>query len=101
MNWIQSLNLIDAAQLAIIGVLCSGITQAVKANNLLPAKYMPFVSMGLGVVISALVALIFKDSNIGQAILAGLLVGGFTAGLFNGVKGVTGGYEVKSGEETK
>lgn len=97
MEWIQSLNLIDAVQLTIIAVLCSGITQVIKTNKILPSKYMPFVSMGLGVVIAVGVALIYKDANIGQAVLAGLLVGGFTAGLFTGVKNVKSNYEESGG----
>lgn len=97
MEWIQSLNLIDAVQLTIIAVLCSGITQVIKTNNILASKYMPFVSMGLGVVIAVGVALIYKDANVSQAVLAGLLVGGFTAGLFTGVKSVKGDYKESGG----
>lgn len=83
MEIIKSLNLMDNVGLTVLILVCSmGFTAFTKVATPLESKYLPFASMIFG-------------------IIAGLLVGGFTAGLFNGVKGVTGGYEVKSGEETK
>ncbi|KRK90532.1 hypothetical protein FC88_GL001789 [Companilactobacillus futsaii JCM 17355] len=49
--------------------------------------------MVVGIIVGLVIAGIFGDVSLGKAGLAGFLVGGTTAGLFTGFKGVTGGYE--------
>lgn len=87
MQIIQGLNLIDVAQLTIIAVLCYILTNSVKNTKAIDSKWMPFVSMGLGLVLAILTALVFHDKEIGKAIIAGLLIGGWTSGMFDGVQG--------------
>ncbi|GEO78540.1 hypothetical protein FD29_GL002060 [Companilactobacillus mindensis DSM 14500] len=87
MQIIEGLNLIDVAQLTIIAVLCYVLTNSVKNTNTIDSKWMPFVSMGLGLVLAIVTALVFHDKEIGKAIIAGLLIGGWTSGMFDGVQG--------------
>lgn len=87
MQIIEGLNLIDVAQLTIIAVLCYILTNSVKNTKAIDSKWMPFVSMGLGLVLAILTALVFHDKEIGKSIIAGLLVGGWTSGMFDGIQG--------------
>jgi len=43
--------------------------------------------------VGLLIALVFHDTELGKAGLTGFLAGGYTAGLFTGIKGILGGYE--------
>ncbi|GEO48359.1 hypothetical protein LKI01_23580 [Companilactobacillus paralimentarius] len=93
MEIIKSLNLIDNAGLTVLILICSmGFTALTKVATPLENKYLPFVSMIFGIIVGILVALIFHE-DIGRAAIAGLLVGGFTSGLYAGVKGSLGGYD--------
>jgi len=87
MQIIEGLNLIDVAQLTIIAVLCYILTNSVKNTKTIDIKWMPFVSMGLGLVLAIVTALVFHDKEIGKSIIAGLLIGGWTSGMFDGVQG--------------
>jgi len=93
MEVIKSLNLIDNEGLTILLFICSmGFTALTKVATPLESKYLPFASMIFGIIAGILVALIFHE-DIGRAAIAGLLVGGFTSGLYAGVKGSLGGYD--------
>ena len=90
MEIIKSLNLIDNVGLTILILVCSmGFTALTKVATPLENKYLPFVSMIFGIIVGILIALIFHE-DIGRAAIAGLLVGGFTSGLYAGVKGSLG-----------
>ena len=96
MEIIKSLNLIDNAGLTVLILICSmGFTALTKVATPLENKYLPFVSMIFGIIAGILVALIFHE-DIGKAAIAGLLVGGFTSGLYTGVKGSLGGYDTSA-----
>ena len=56
---------------------------------------LPFISMVVGLLVGLLIALVFHDTELGKAGLTGFLAGGYTSGLFTGVKGVLGGYTTK------
>ena len=96
MEIIKSLNLIDNAGLTILILVCSMcFTALTKVATPLENKYLPFVSMIFGIIVGILIALIFHE-DIGRAAIAGLLVGGFTSGLYTGVKGSLGGYDASA-----
>lgn len=93
MNFIQSLHLIDTSELVLIAVCCYVITQAIKESMIQIAnEYLPFLSMIIGVLVGIVIALIFHDYDLGKYGLAGFLVGGWTSGIFTGIKGVTDKY---------
>lgn len=83
MQIIEGLNLIDVAQLMIIAILCYVLTNSVKNTKVIETKWMPFVSMLLGLILAIVTALVFHDKEIGKAIIAGLLVGGWTSGMLD------------------
>lgn len=87
MEIIEGLNLIDVTQLVVIAILCYVLTNSIKNTKVVDTKWMPFISMVLGLVIAIVTALVFHDKEIGKAIIAGLLVGGFTSGMFDGIQG--------------
>ncbi|QCX24598.1 holin [Companilactobacillus futsaii] len=94
MDIIQGFGLVSAPELAIIGIGVYFIIQAIKLSKLKIANtYLPFIAMVVGIIVGLVIAGIFGDVSLGKAGLAGFLVGGTTAGLFTGFKGVTGGYE--------
>lgn len=86
MELFQNLNLIDATELVLISLVCYGLTAATKKSKI-KNTYMPFISMGVGIFVGIVVALVMHDSELGKAGLIGFLVGGWTSGLFTGVKG--------------
>lgn len=93
MEIIKSLNLIDSVGLTILILVCSmGFTALTKVATPLENKYLPFVSMVFGIIAGILIAVILHE-DVGRAAIAGLLVGGFTSGLYTGVKGSLGGYD--------
>lgn len=87
MKIIEGLQLIDVAQLMVIAILCYVLTNSIKNTKVVDTKWMPFVSMVLGLVLAIVTALVFHDKEIGKAIIAGLLVGGWTSGMFDGIQG--------------
>jgi len=54
--------------------------------------------MVVGLLVGLLIALVFHDTELGKAGLTGFLAGGYTAGLFTGIKGILGGYTTKEGK---
>ncbi|KRK80756.1 hypothetical protein FD03_GL002187 [Companilactobacillus nodensis DSM 19682 = JCM 14932 = NBRC 107160] len=49
--------------------------------------------MAVGLLVGLAIAGVFHDGDLGKAGLTGFLAGGYTSGLFTGIKGVLGGYE--------
>ena len=99
MEIIKSLNLIDNAGLTILILVCSmGFTALTKVATPLESKYLPFASMIFGIIAGILIAVVFHDKELGKAGLTGFLAGGYTAGLFTGIKGILGGYTTKEGK---
>ena len=90
----MGMNLINSAELVIMAVIVYAITQALKQTKIKNA-YMPFIAMGVGILVGLTIALIFHEQELGKACLAGFLVGASTSGLFTGIKGVAGGYSTE------
>lgn len=86
MDYIQQLNLGTAAELALTTLVVFVLTQAVKQTKV-PNQWMPWLSMGVGVVVGLLSVFVTADHNFLSGAVMGLLVGGFTSGLFDGFKG--------------
>jgi len=91
MDILQGLQLMNITELTIIILVCYLLTAAAKKSKL-NNKYMPFISMIVGLLVGLLIALVFHDKELGKAGLTGFLAGGYTAGLFTGIKGISGGY---------
>lgn len=89
MDMITQLNLGSAAELGITVMLVFAITQAVKMTRV-DNRFMPWVAMGVGVIAGLVSVATTGDANYAQAAVMGLLVGGFTSGLFDGFKGIGG-----------
>ena len=85
MDIITSLNLATAAELGITSLVVFAVTQAIKRT---PIKnvWIPWISMGLGVIAGLIAVAATGESNYGGGAIAGLLVGGFVSGLFDGFK---------------
>ena len=94
MDILQGLQLMNITELTIIILVCYLLTAAAKKSKL-DNKYMPFISMLVGLLVGLLIALVFHDTELGKAGLTGFLAGGYTAGLFTGIKGILGGYTTK------
>lgn len=86
MDYIQELNLGTVSELMITIAVVFVLTQAVKSTKV-KNKYMPWISMGLGIVSGLISVAVTKDVNYLSGAVMGLLVGGFTSGLFDGFKG--------------
>jgi len=86
MDYIQQLNLGTAAELALTTLVVFVLTQAVKQTKV-PNQWMPWLSMAIGVVVGLLSVFVTSDHNFLSGAVMGLLVGGFTSGLFDGFKG--------------
>ncbi|WP_258115661.1 holin [Levilactobacillus yiduensis] len=86
MDYIQQLNLGTAAELALTTLVVFVLTQAVKQTKV-SNQWMPWLSMGVGVVVGLLSVFVTADHNFLSGAVMGLLVGGFTSGLFDGFKG--------------
>lgn len=86
MNYIQELNLGTVSELMITIAVVFVLTQAVKSTKV-KNRYMPWLSMGLGIVSGLVSVAVTKDVNYLSGAVMGLLVGGFTSGLFDGFKG--------------
>lgn len=81
MELLKGLHLIDGVELVVIFLVCWEINKAIEKSKI-KNQYMSFISMGVGVIIGLLVALVFQDAVLGKAALVGLLMGGYTTGLF-------------------
>ena len=97
MDILQGLQLMNVTELTIIILVCYLLTAAAKKSKL-DNKYMPFISMAVGLLVGLAIAGVFHDGDLGKAGLTGFLAGGYTSGLFTGIKGVLGGYTTKEGK---
>ncbi|MCH4171939.1 MAG: hypothetical protein LKF36_12010 [Lactobacillus sp.] len=88
MDFIQALNLASTGEILIMVAINYAVNQAIKQGNF-HNKYMPWISMAVGAVIGVVAMLVSKDSNYLGGAITGLLVGGFTSGLFDGFKGLS------------
>lgn len=89
MDFIQNLNLGTTAQISLILAVVFCLTQAVKQTGI-DNKWMPWISMLIGVFAGLLAAVINADSHYLSSAVLGFLIGGFTSGLFDGFKGFSG-----------
>lgn len=89
MDYITQLNLGTAAELAITAALVFCITQTVKTTRI-DNRHMPWVAMAVGIVAGLASVATTGDTNYVSGAVMGLLVGGFTSGLFDGFKGIGG-----------
>ncbi|WP_251948993.1 holin [Levilactobacillus brevis] len=94
MDYIQQLNLGTTAELMLTILVVFVLTQAVKQTKI-PNQYMPWLSMVAGVLVGLLSVLVAADHNYLSGAVMGLLVGGFTSGLFDGFKG----FQIKEGDK--
>ncbi|UQS82617.1 hypothetical protein MOO45_02925 [Bombilactobacillus folatiphilus] len=92
MDWINSLNLGSSMEIVLIGALCLMLTQAIKQTKL-NNHWLPWVAMALGVLIALLVGASQGDTHYWSLIILGLLIGGFSAGLFDGFKAPFQAYQ--------
>ncbi|QHB52441.1 hypothetical protein GQR93_09660 [Lentilactobacillus hilgardii] len=95
MNFIQQLNLGTTAEMSLIFAVVFCITQALK-TTVLNNKWLPWISMIVGVFAGLLAAIINADSHYLSSAVLGLLIGGFTSGLFDGFKGFSTNKEDKN-----
>lgn len=68
----------------ILAVLIGFIMQAIKQLEAINNKYLPLLSMILGIVLGAVIALTF-DFNIGIYMIAGFIGGAGASGLYDGL----------------
>lgn len=81
METIMSEAVAVAGMLAVlIGFIMQGIKQLEAVNN----KYLPLLSMILGIILGAVIALAF-DFNIGIYMIAGFIGGAGASGLYDGL----------------
>ncbi|WP_099974263.1 holin [Lactobacillus terrae] len=94
MELISAMNLVTTVSLLIMALGCYVVTQAIKLSQIkLANKYLPFVSMIVGIIAGLLVGYFMHEADLGKSAIAGFLVGSATAGLFTGFKGIAGGYD--------
>lgn len=96
MELITKLNLGSTAEIAIIVIIVYGLTQAIKQTQI-NNKWLPWISMVLGIVAGLVSVFITKDNNFSGAAFLGFLIGGFTSGLYDGFSG----FVKKASEEAK
>lgn len=94
MDIINNLNIATAGELAIAGIFVAAVTGAIKQSKI-PNQYMPWISMGVGIIGGIVAVIATKDSNWFNGALSGMLVGAATSGLFDGVKGLFANKETK------
>ncbi|WP_460730530.1 holin, partial [Nocardia heshunensis] len=75
-----------ATELALTTLVVFVLTQAVKQTKV-PNQWMPWLSMVIGMLVGLLSVFVTADHNFLSGAVMGLLVGGFTSGLFDGFKG--------------
>lgn len=89
MDLIQQLNLSTTAELLITVAVVFCITQAFKTTQI-GNHYLPWIAMVVGILVGLVSVAVTNDTNYLPSAVMGLLVGGFTAGLFDGFKGFGG-----------
>lgn len=96
MDLIKNLKLGTAAEIAITVLIVYVLTQAIKQTKI-SNKWLPWIAMILGIFSGLVSVPITGDSNYLTSAVMGFLVGGFTAGLFDGFSG----FIKKASEEAK
>lgn len=96
MELITKLNLGTAAEIVIIGSIVYALVAAIKQTQI-KNKWLPWISMILGIMAGLVSVLITKDSNFFGAGFLGFLIGGFTSGLYDGFSG----FIKKASEDAK
>lgn len=89
MEFVQQLNLVSTGELMVMIALTFALTQATKQlkfNN----KWVPWMAMLIGAIVGVVAVAVYHDNNFVGGAVAGVLVGGFTSGLFDGFKGFKG-----------
>lgn len=101
MEYILGLNMVSTAEATILMVATYIATQITKKTTKVNNNYMPAFSVVYGMIISLLIGMfVFHDANIYQTVLVGFLIGGATSGVFTGVKGIVGGYNIPTAQTT-
>lgn len=85
MDIITSLNLATAGELALISFFIGVIVQAIKKTGKVKNTYLPFISMGIGILAGLAAVVVTKDTNYLNGAVAGLIVGAATSGLTDGL----------------
>ncbi|MFH5829845.1 hypothetical protein [Lactiplantibacillus plantarum] len=85
MDIITSLNLATAGELALISFFIGVVVQAVKKTGKVKNTYLPFISMGIGILAGLAAVVVTKDTNYLNGAVAGLIVGAATSGLTDGL----------------
>ncbi|WP_432788156.1 holin [Lactiplantibacillus plantarum] len=85
MDIITSLNLATAGELALISFFIGVVVQAVKKTGKVKNTYLPFISIGIGILAGLAAVVVTKDTNYLNGAVAGLIVGAATSGLTDGL----------------
>lgn len=88
-DYITEFNLGTTSELGITVLIVFCITQAIKTTRI-DNRWMPWISMVVGILTGLTAVATTGDTNYLPAGVMGLLVGGFTSGLFDGFKGIGG-----------
>lgn len=100
MDIITSLNLATAGELALISFFIGVIVQAIKKTGKIKNTYLPFISMGIGILAGLAAVVVTKDTNYLNGAVAGLIVGAATSGLTDGLSvGTTAVTTVKANKD--
>lgn len=86
MDLIKNLKLGTVTEIAITVLIVYVLTQAIKQTKI-ENKWLPWLAMLLGIFAGLISVPITGDHNYLTAAVMGFLVGGFTAGLFDGFSG--------------
>ena len=86
MDLIKNLKLGTATEIAITVLIVYCLTQAIKKTKI-DNKFLPWIAMILGIFSGLISVVVTGDHNYSSAAVLGFLVGGFTAGLFDGFSG--------------
>ena len=70
---------------ALLIAVIVALTQLIKKSELMPVKYMPTLSLALGIV----AGLFFVDGQLNEQLITGIMIGLSAAGLFDQTKIVT------------
>lgn len=71
--------------------IAMGLSEMLKKAELIPAKFIPLVNLGLGIGAS----FVWNQTDWRTALLQGVIVGLTASGLFSGVKNVMEGVKSK------
>lgn len=86
MDLIKNLKLGTATEIAITVLIVYCLTQAIKQTKI-DNKWLPWIAMSIGIFSGLISVPVTGDNNFLTAAVMGFLVGGFTAGLFDGFSG--------------